>query len=124
MNVLFRGMLAAKLHRFVGLTPNTVHISKLVVRLPKQLRLLLFGSNYVEIDLRGSFYEIAPRLSPRLSPDLMPLPPITVLRQIMPSKAKGQSSSSSGTSCNKLFVTEFHSSLLERLRQLVVTSSW
>ena len=81
MNVLFRGSLAAKLHRFVGLTPNTVHISKLVVRLPKQLRLLLFESNYVEIDLRGSFYEIARRLSPRLSPDLMPLPPITVLKQ-------------------------------------------
>ena len=49
-------------------------------RLPRQLRLLLFGSSHVEIDMVGAFYEIVRRTMMRDFPAGMPLPPIHQLR--------------------------------------------
>ena len=49
-------------------------------RLPREVRLLLFGHSHAEIDLRGSFYELTRRLGMRFLPHHMPLPPIGELR--------------------------------------------
>ena len=49
-------------------------------RLPREVRLLLFGHTHAEIDLRGSFYELTRRLGMRFLPHHMPLPPIGELR--------------------------------------------
>ena len=49
-------------------------------RLPKEVRLLLFGHTHAEIDLRGAFYELSRRLGRRFLPQHMPLPPIGELR--------------------------------------------
>ena len=49
-------------------------------RLPRAARLLLFGQNHCEIDLKGSFYELVRRLGLRFAPDLVPLPTIDEFR--------------------------------------------
>ena len=49
-------------------------------RLPRAARLLLFGRNHCEIDLKGSFYELVRRLGLLFVPDLVPLPTIDELR--------------------------------------------
>ena len=49
-------------------------------RLPREVRLLLFGHTHAEIDLRGSFYELTRRLRMRFLPHHMPLLPIGTLR--------------------------------------------
>ena len=49
-------------------------------RLPRAARLLLFGRNHCEIDLKGSFYELVRRLGLLFAPDLVPLPTIDELR--------------------------------------------
>ena len=52
-------------------------------RLPKQLRLLLFGSTHVEVDMVGAFYEIVRRTMMRDFPAGLPLPPIQTLRALI-----------------------------------------
>ena len=52
-------------------------------RLPKEVRLLLFGKTHVEIDLKGSFYELVRRLSLSLLPHYTPLPTIDELRRLL-----------------------------------------
>ena len=54
-------------------------------RLPKEVRLLLFGKTHVEVDLKGSFYELVRRLSLRLLPQYTPLPTIDELRRLLAS---------------------------------------
>ena len=49
-------------------------------RLPRAARLLLFGRNHCEIDLKGSFYELIRRLGLLFAPDLVPLPTIDEFR--------------------------------------------
>ena len=49
-------------------------------RLPRAARLLLFGRNHCEIDLKGSFYELVRRLGLLFAPDFVPLPTIDELR--------------------------------------------
>ena len=49
-------------------------------RIPRTARLLLFGRNHCEIDLKGSFYELVRRLGFLFMPDLVPLPTIDDLR--------------------------------------------
>ena len=49
-------------------------------RLPREVRLLLFGHSHAEIDLKGSFYELTRRLGMRFLPHHIPLPPIGELR--------------------------------------------
>ena len=49
-------------------------------KLPRVTRLLLFGRNHCEIDLKGSFYELVRRLGLLFAPDLVPLPTIDELR--------------------------------------------
>ena len=49
-------------------------------RLPRAARLLLFGRNHCEIDLKGSFYELVRRLGLLFAPDVVPLPTIDELR--------------------------------------------
>ena len=49
-------------------------------RLPREVRLLLFGYSHAEIDLKGSFYELTRRLGMRFLPHHLPLPPIGELR--------------------------------------------
>ena len=49
-------------------------------RLPRAARLLLFGQNHCEIDLKGSFYELVRRLGLRFAPDFVPLPTIDEFR--------------------------------------------
>ena len=49
-------------------------------RLPRDVRLLLFGHSHAEIDLKGSFYELTRRLGMRFLPHHIPLPPIGELR--------------------------------------------
>lgn len=49
-------------------------------RLPRQFRLLLFGSTHVEIDMVGAFYEIVRRTMMRDFPAGIPLPSIYELR--------------------------------------------
>ena len=49
-------------------------------RIPRTARLLLFGRNHCEIDLKGSFYELVRRLGLLFMPDLVPLPTIDELR--------------------------------------------
>ena len=49
-------------------------------RLPRVARLLLFGQNHCEIDLKGSFYELVRRLGLLFVPDLVPLPTIDEFR--------------------------------------------
>lgn len=45
-------------------------------RLPREVRLLLFGRSHYEIDLKGSFYELIRRLGLRFLPHHIPLPAI------------------------------------------------
>ena len=45
-------------------------------RLPKHVRILLFGRNHCEIDLKGSFYELVRRLGLLFAPDFVSLPTI------------------------------------------------
>ena len=45
-------------------------------RLPKEVRLLLFGKTHVEVDLKGSFYELVRRLSLSLLPTAHHSPPL------------------------------------------------
>ena len=52
-------------------------------RMPRDVRLLLFGQNHSEIDLRGSFYELIRRLGMLHMPSHSPLPPITDLRTLL-----------------------------------------
>ena len=52
-------------------------------RLPRAARLLLFGKNHSEIDLKGSFYELVRRLGLYYLPDHMPLPTIDDLRAML-----------------------------------------
>ena len=52
-------------------------------RMPRDVRLLLFGQNHSEIDLRGSFYELIRRFGMLHMPNHMPLPPITALRTLL-----------------------------------------
>ena len=54
-------------------------------RLPKEVRLLLFGKTHVEVDLKGSFYELVRRLSLSLLPQYTPLPTIDELRRLLAS---------------------------------------
>ena len=54
-------------------------------RLPKEVRLLLFGKTHVEVDLKGSFYELVRRLSLSLLPQCTPLPTIDELRHLLAS---------------------------------------
>ena len=54
-------------------------------RLPKEVRLLLFGKTHVEVDLKGSFYELVRRLSLRFLPQYTPLPTIDELRRLLAS---------------------------------------
>ena len=54
-------------------------------RLPRQLRLLIFGSSHVEIDMVGAFYEIVRRTMLRDFPAGLPLPPIQTLRAFIDS---------------------------------------
>ena len=49
-------------------------------RIPRAARLILFGQNHCEIDLKGSFYELVRRLGLRFAPDLVPLPAIDEFR--------------------------------------------
>ena len=49
-------------------------------RLPRAARLLLFGRNHCEVDLKGSFYELVRRLGLLFAPDLVPLPTIDEFR--------------------------------------------
>jgi len=49
-------------------------------RLPRAARLLLFGRNHCEVDLKGSFYELVRRLGLLYMPDHVPLPTIDDLR--------------------------------------------
>jgi len=49
-------------------------------RLPRAARLLLFGRNHCEVDLKGSFYELVRRLGLLFMPDHVPLPTIDDLR--------------------------------------------
>ena len=49
-------------------------------RIPRTARLLLFGRNHCEIDLKGSFYELVGRLGLLFMPGLIPLPAIDELR--------------------------------------------
>ena len=49
-------------------------------RLPRAARILLFGRNHCEIDLKGSFYELVRRLGLLFAPDLVPLPTIDEFR--------------------------------------------
>ena len=49
-------------------------------RLPRAVRLLLFGRNHCEVDLKGSFYELVRRLGLLFAPDLVPLPTIDEFR--------------------------------------------
>ena len=49
-------------------------------RLPRQLRLLLFGATHVEIDIAGAFYEIVRRTMIRDFPSGIPFPTIQTLR--------------------------------------------
>ena len=52
-------------------------------RLPREVRLLLFGRTHAEVDLKGSFYELVRRLSLRFFPQQTPLPPIDELRRLL-----------------------------------------
>ena len=52
-------------------------------RLPKEVRLLLFGRTHAEVDLKGSFYELVRRLSLRFLPQQAPLPTIDELRHLL-----------------------------------------
>lgn len=52
-------------------------------RLPKEVRLLLFGRTHCEIDLKGSFYELIRRLGLRFLPHHIPLPAIDDLRAML-----------------------------------------
>lgn len=52
-------------------------------RLPREVRLLLFGRTHCEIDLKGSFYELTRRLGLRFLPSHIPLPPIDDLRAML-----------------------------------------
>ena len=52
-------------------------------RLPRQVRLLLFGSSHIEIDMVGAFYEIVRRTMMRDFPAGLPLPPIRSLRALI-----------------------------------------
>ena len=52
-------------------------------RMPRDVRLLLFGQNHWEIDLKGSFYELIRRLGLLHTPDHLPLPTITDLRTLL-----------------------------------------
>ena len=54
-------------------------------RLPREIRLLLFGKTHAEIDLKGSFYELVRRMSQRFLPQQTPLPNIEELRHILAS---------------------------------------
>jgi len=49
-------------------------------RIPRAARLLLFGRNHCEVDLKGSFYELVRRLGLLFMPDHVPLPTIDDLR--------------------------------------------
>lgn len=51
--------------------------------MPRDVRLLLFGQNHWEIDLKGSFYELIRRLGLLHTPDHLPLPTITDLRTLL-----------------------------------------
>lgn len=52
-------------------------------RMPRAARLLLFGQNHCEVDLKGSFYELVRRLGLHYAPDHMPLPAIDDLRTML-----------------------------------------
>ena len=54
-------------------------------RLPREVRLLLFGRTHVEVDLKGSFYELVRRLGLRFLPQETPLPTIDELRRLLAS---------------------------------------
>ena len=49
-------------------------------RIPGTARLLLFGRNHCEVDLKGSFYELVRRLGLLFMPNHVPLPTIDDLR--------------------------------------------
>ena len=49
----------------------------------RDVRLLLFGHSHVEVDLKGSFYELTRRLGLRFLPSHIPLPPIEDLRAML-----------------------------------------
>ena len=52
-------------------------------RMPRFARLLLFGGNHCEIDLKGLFYELVRRLGLHYVPDHTPLPAIEDLRAML-----------------------------------------
>ena len=52
-------------------------------RIPREARLLLFGQNHWEVDLKGSFYELVRRLGLHYLPDHIPLPAIDDLRAML-----------------------------------------
>ena len=52
-------------------------------RLPREVRLLLFGRTHYEIDLKGSFYELIRRLGLHFLPQHTPLPTIEELRHTL-----------------------------------------
>ena len=54
-------------------------------RLPREVRLLLFGRTHAEVDLKGSFYELVRRLSLHFLPQQTPLPTIEELRHTLAS---------------------------------------
>jgi len=47
-------------------------------RMPRAARLLLFGRNHCEIDLKGSFYELVRRLGLLYMPDHVPFQPLMI----------------------------------------------
>ena len=49
-------------------------------RIPRTARLLLFGRNHCEVDLKGSFYELVRRLGLLFMPDHVPILTIDDLR--------------------------------------------
>ena len=51
--------------------------------MPRDVRILLFGQNHSEIDLKGSFYELIRRLGMLHMPSHSTLPPITDLRTLL-----------------------------------------
>ena len=52
-------------------------------RLPRQLRLLLFGSTHAEVDIAEAFYEIIRRVMMAGFPAGIPLPPIKEFRSLI-----------------------------------------
>ena len=52
-------------------------------RIPREASFLLFGRSHIEVDLKGSFYELVRRLGLRYLPAHMPLPAIDDIRTML-----------------------------------------